>query len=399
VVTVVYAVYFKQYIVGGYTIDFFGLQRNPGDLFWGLGSAISMLIVGLTSPIMGAAADYSSKKKPLLFLYSMICIVATIALYGLESGMIWQGLLLFVTANVGFEGALVFYNGFLPQIATSQDIGKISGYGFALGYVGSLISLLMAMPYANQALAANDLSLMRPSFVWAGLFFFVFSLPMYIFVKEKAAVYGKERVNRFKVGYQRTLKTIREIRKIPQITRFLAAYFIYIDGVNTVIYFSGIYASDSLGFTMAEVIQFFAVVQASAISGSYVFGFLTDKLGAKKTINVTLFLWMGVIVGGALSFSSISFYLVGLAAGIAMGASQAASRAFMGLLIPEGREAEFYGFYALTGKFSAVLGPLFFGLTSTITGSQRIAVLSVLLFFIVGYLLLQRVDARVAVEK
>ncbi len=397
-VTVVYAVYFKQYIVGGYTIDIFGLQRNPGDLFWGLGSALSMLIVGFTSPIMGATADFSNKKKPLLFLYSMVCILATIALFGLKNGMIWQGVFLFVTANVGFEGALVFYNGFLPQITTRQNIGKISGYGFAMGYVGSLISLLMAMPYANMALAANDLSLMRPAFVWAGLFFFVFSLPLYVFVKEKAISVKQNKRNSLKAGYRRIRHTLKRVREIPQITRFLTAYFIYIDGVNTVIYFSGIYASDSLGFSMAEVIQFFAIVQASAISGSYIFGFLTDKLGAKKTINVTLFLWMGVIVGGALSFSAFTFYFVGLAAGIAMGSSQAASRAFMGQLIPQGREAEFYGFYALTGKFSAVLGPLFFGITSTLTGSQRLAVLSVLLFFITGYLLLRRVDDGLSIK-
>lgn len=146
---------------------------------------------------------------------------------------------------------------------------------------------------------------------------------------------------------------------------------------------------------MAEVIQLFAIVQASAISGSYVFGFLIDKLGAKKPIQFTLFLWMLVVVGGFFSNSASSFYMVGLVAGIAMGSSQAASRALMGRLIPEGAEAEFYGFYALTGKFSAVLGLLLLGLTSTITGSQRLAVLSVRIFFISGYVLLNRVDEGV----
>jgi UMF1 family MFS transporter len=150
---------------------------------------------------------------------------------------------------------------------------------------------------------------------------------------------------------------------------------------------------------MQEVILFFAIVQASAISGSYLFGFLTDKLGPKKTINLTLYLWMAVVVGGFLSFTAATFYIVGLIAGVAMGSSQAASRALMGRLIPENMEAEFFGFYALTGKFSAVLGPLLFGLTSLVTGSQRIAVLSVLVFFITGYILLQRVDEQVTYKK
>ena len=313
--------------------------------------------------------------------------------------MIWQAVLLFIIGNFGFEGAIVFYNGFLPQISRNDNIGKISGYGFALGYVGSLLSLLIAMPYANQAFIASDLSLMRPTFIWAALFFFVFSLPIYIWVKEQSVQSVITQTKLLLAGYQRTVKTLRRIREFPQITRFLLSYFIYIDGVNTVIYFSGIYASDTLGFSMAEVIQFFAIVQASAISGSYIFGFLTDKLGAKKTIQFTLILWMVVVLGGFLSQSAFSFYMVGLIAGIAMGSSQASSRALMGRLIPEGAEAEFFGFYALTGKFSAVLGPLFFGLTSTITGSQRLAVLSVLLFFVAGYLLLRRVDENITYKK
>jgi len=205
--------------------------------------------------------------------------------------------------------------------------------------------------------------------------------------------------NVLKAGYEKVLKTLKKIRMFPQITRFLISYFIYIDGVNTVIYFSGIYASDTLGFSMKEVIQFFAIVQASAISGSYIFGYLTDKLGPKKTISLTLVLWMLVAIGGFLARDALTFYVVGLIAGVAMGSSQSASRAMMGRLIPSGMEAEFYGFYALTGKFSAILGPMLFGVTSTISGSQRIAVLSVLVFFVTGFILLRRVDESVTYKK
>ena len=375
-------------------MNFFGLERNPGDLFWGLGGALSMLFVGLTSPFIGAIADYSNKKKYFLLSYSSVCIIATISLYFLSSGMIWQGVLLFIIGNIGFEGAIVFYNAFLPQISNTDNIGKISGYGFALGYVGSLVSLLIAMPYANLAFARHDLSLMRPTFIWAGLFFLSFSLPFYIFVKEKKEIVTHQKQSILK-GYRRTKATLKRIREFPQITNFLLAYFIYIDGVNTVIYFSGIYASDTLGFSLKEVIQFFAIVQASAISGSYIFGFLTDKLGPKKTIGLTLILWMVVTVGGFLARDATAFYLVGLIAGVAMGSSQSASRAMMGRLMPKGMEAEFFGFYALTGKFSAILGPLLFGLTSTITNSQRVAVLSVLVFFITGFVLLRRVNENI----
>ncbi len=399
VVTVVYAIYFKKFIVGDYTIALGQWVRNPGDFLWGLGGSLSMSIVALSAPIMGAVADYSNRKKWFLFIYTMLCIIATAMLYYLQPGMIVQGLLLFILGNLGFEGALVFYNGFLPQISRPDNIGKISGYGFALGYVGSLISLLIALPYASKAFAHNDLSLMRPTFVWAALFFFTFSLPFFVFVKERVVRVPDATKNYFKAGYERTIKTLKRIREFPQITRFLTAYFIYIDGVNTVIYFSGIYASTTLGMTVQQVIQFFAVIQSSAISGSYVFGYLTDKFGPKKTIMITLFLWITVAVGAVFSYNIKTFYVVGLIAGIAMGASQSASRALMGRLVPEGMEAEFYGFYALMGKFSSILGPLVFGLVSTITGNQRYAIFSLLIFFVAGLFLISRVDESVTYKK
>ncbi len=399
-VTVVYAIYFKKYIVGDFTIALGDWVRNPGDFLWGLGGSVSMFIVAVSAPVMGAIADYSNRKKQFLFVYTLLCVLAMAGLYVLQPGMIWQGLLLFIIGNFGFEGALVFYNGFLPQISTPDNIGKISGYGFAIGYVGSLVSLLIALPYATHAFAANDLSLMRPTFVLAALFFFVFALPFFVLVREKK-IYsqfpaGKSYV---KAGYRRTLKTLKQVRDFPEITRFLLAYFIYIDGVNTVIYFSGIFASTTLGFTLREVIQFFAIVQSSAISGAYVFGYLTDKFGPKKTIIITLWLWILVTIGGFFSYDMVTFYIVGLLAGVAMGSSQSASRALMGKLIPAGMEAEFYGFYALMGKFSSILGPLVFGIVSTITGNQRWAILSLLFFFLTGMVLLNRVNERVTYQK
>ncbi len=399
VVTVVFAIYFKQYIVGNYTISVGHWLRNPGDFFWGLGGSISMAIVALTSPVMGAIADYSNKKKYFLFVYTLTCVLAMTSLYFLRPGMIFLSILLFIIGNIGFEGALVFYNGFLPQISTPENIGKISGYGFALGYVGSLVSLMIALPYANKAFAANNLAFVRPTFVWAALFFFVFSLPFFLIVKERIVNLPQQHKNYLRIGYHRTIETLKHIREFPEITKFLLAYFIYIDGVNTVIYFSGIFASTSLGFSVREVIQFFAIVQSSAISGSYVFGYLTDKFGPKKTIMITLLLWISVTIGAFFTYSAATFYIVGLVAGVAMGSSQSASRALMGKLIPNGMEAEFYGFYALMGKFSSILGPFTFGLVSTITGNQRIAIISLMIFFITGLFLINRVDEKVTYKQ
>ncbi|HHE55874.1 MAG TPA: MFS transporter, partial [Caldithrix abyssi] len=283
--------------------------------------------------------------------------------------------------------------------STPSNIGKISGYGFALGYVGSLISLMIALPFANKAFAANDLSLVRPTFVLAALFFLIFSLPFFFLIKEREVNVTQTEPNYFKAGYQRTIATIKRLKEFSEINKFLLAYFVYIDGVNTVIYFSGIFASTTLDFSVREVIQFFAIVQSSAISGSYVFGYLTDKFGPKKTIMITLLLWIVVTVGAFFTYTAVMFYVVGLIAGVGMGSSQSASRAMMGKLIPNGMEAEFYGFYALMGKFSSILGPFTFGLVSTLTGNQRMAIISLVIFFVTGLILLSRVNEEVTYKK
>ncbi|HED09531.1 MAG TPA: MFS transporter [Caldithrix abyssi] len=394
-VTVVFAVYFRDYIVGEISLNIPGLPNNPGDFLWSIAGSLSMFLVALTSPILGAAADYSNRKKWFVFFYSFLCISSTILLYFPGEGMIFTAMALFVLANFGFEGSLVFYNAFLPKIARPENIGRISGSGFAFGYVGAIISLLIALFYANLASDTGDITAMAPSFVWAALFFFIFSLPFYFWVDEPPMIVERKHQNYIRIGILRTVETIKKLRRFPQLLRFLGAYFVYIDGVNTVMFFGALFATQTLGFTMVEVIIFFAITQFAAIIGAFGLGSLSDRIGAKPTINITLVMWVVVTVGAYFSYDAFSFYIVGLIAGAAMGASQAASRVLMAHFIPRGMEAEFYGFYALMGKFSAILGPLVFGLISSVTGSQRLAVLSISLFFISGYILLQRVDTRV----
>ncbi len=351
-----------------------------------------MFLVALSSPVLGAVADLSMHKKHFVFVYSMICIISTTLLYFPQPGMIAESMILFILANFGFEGALVFYNGFLPAISTSRNVGKISGYGFALGYIGALFALLIALHFASEANTQKDITLMAPSFIWAAAFFFIFSLPFFFFVHEPKTGSHQKISGYFKIGYQRTRNTIKKIKQYRNLTRFLLAYFVYIDGVNTVIFFGALFASDTLGFSMQEVIVFFAILQVSAIAGSFYFGWLTDRIGPGSTVKITLIMWVGVTIGAFFSTGTFSFYVVGIVAGAAMGAIQAASRALMALFIPKGMEAEFYGFYALMGKFSAILGPLVFGFISALTGNQRWAILSISAFFTSGYFFLRKVQ-------
>lgn len=383
IVAVGYSLYFKEIVAGG---------SGRGDFLWGIAVSISMLLTALIAPVLGAAADFSSRRKRFLFGFTIISIICTALLYFVRADMILVGMALFILANIGFEGGLVFYDAFLPNLTTSRSYGRVSGYGFAMGYVGSLVTLLIAMPLYADGFVNENLPNVRASFLFAAGMFFVFSAPLFVFLRDHKTKF-EYKVSYVKAGIQRVRDTIGHLRNYRNVSRFLLAFFIYNDGILTVISFASLFATQSLGFSLQEVLILFALVQASGIIGSIVFGIITDKIGAKKTISVNLFLWMLVTAGAYFVQSKEMFYVIGAIAGSSMGASQASSRSLMAQLTPKEREAEFFGFYdGLCGKASAVVGTFLFGLISYITGDQRISVLTIGLFFVAGFVLLQRVD-------
>ncbi len=393
IVTVLYAIYFRGFVAAEATIQLPWGTRFTGTFLWGVGNAVSMFVVGLTSPYLGALADGTSRKKLFTALYTALCIGSTVLLVTVDRGETTLGLLLFILGNIGFQGGLVFYNAFLPQISPPGRTGYVSGMGFAVGYVGALATLALAMPFASAADLAGDYLLMKPAFLISGLFFLLFSIPFFLFVRERPPV-DRQLESAVGEGWRRLKDTLTHLGRFRQTVRFLLAYFLYSDGINTVIAFGGIYAANTLGMSTFQVIVFFAVLQVAAIGGAWGFGGLTDRWGARPTVEVTLAIWIVMTVVAFLAATPPVFYAAGVLAGIAMGSSQAASRALMAELTPAHREAEFYGFYGLCGKFSAVLGPLVFGVVSVATGSERWAVLSITFFFLVGWSLLRRVDVN-----
>ncbi len=391
IVTVAYAIYFRTYVVGDLSLNLPLLGSRPvGEFLWGAGNSLSMLLVGLSSPYLGAIADSTARKKLFTAVYTLACVLPTALMVTVGAGDIVWGLLLFVLGNIGFQGGLVFYNAFLPQISPPGRIGTVSGVGFAWGYVGALASLLIALPFANRATELGDYGVMAPLFVLSALFFALFAVPFFLFVRERPATAGSA-VAAWRAGWHRVRETLGHLHRYRQTARFLLAYFIYSDGINTVIAFGGIYAL-YIGLTATQVIVFFAVIQLAAIGGAWSLGRLTDRWGARPTIELTLGIWVAMTLLAFLTRTVGTFYAVGVLAGVAMGSSQAASRALMAELTPANREAEFYGFYGLCGKFSAILGTIVYGLVSMLAGSQRWAVLSITLFFVVGWILLRRVD-------
>lgn len=380
IVTLVYALYFRDVVAGG---------SANGDLAWGAAVSLSMLVAALLSPPLGAAADSSQRKKSFLLIFTLLSVAATASLYFVREGMVVAGTLLFVVANVGFEGGIVFYDAFLPSLTSSRSYGRVSGYGFAAGYVGAFAVLALTYPLVSGGFGPDNLENVRLSFLIAAGFFLVFSLPMFFVVKEQHV--GGMRWSFIREGFARAGETIRHLREHRNVARFLIAFFIYNDGILTVITFASIYAKVTLQFTVGELVLFFLVVQSTAVVGSVVFGIITDHIGPKRTITITLVSWLVVVVGSYFATTKGMFYIVGLLAGMSIGSSQSSSRSLMAHLTPKEREAEYFGFYdGLCGKASAVVGPMVFGLMSHFFG-QRPAVVSIGVFFIAGLFLLQSV--------
>ena len=382
VVTFLYAIYFKETV---------NQNAAEGDFYWGLGTSISMLITAFISPILGAAADFSSTKRRFLTFFTIMCLISTALLYFVGPGEVLLGLVLFITGNIGFEAALIFYDTFRPEITHPKNFGRVSGYGYAMGYLGSLFSLLILFPFIKM-------ELVRESFPVAALFFLLFALPTLILLKDKRKEEGKSG-DYFVIGVKRVWDTLKHLKKYKNLAIFLLSFFFFIEGVNTIIFFSGIYASSTLGFTKQELIIFFITVQGTAILGSVIFGVIADEIGRKKTLLITLFIWLITVGGAYIVTEKFWFYVVGLLAGTAMGSSQSTARALMSDLTPPDKKTEFFGFYSFFGKSSAVIGPVVFGYISSETGNQRLAILSLLFFFLMGIAILSfvREERRVKI--
>ena len=383
-VTFVFPLYFKNIICKG---------DPSGDALWGFSISLSMLLVAVISPVLGAAADYSGKRKRFLLFFTLTSVVATAFLALSGPGMAVAAVLLFIVANMGFEGGLVFYDAFLKELATDKSVGRVSGYGFAMGYLGALSILLLVQPLLGKGIVLSNMSNVQLSFLVAAIFFAIFAAPIFLVLRDE------KKEKRPAISFAALISSIREVKytvrhimSYPDLARFLLAYFFYNDAILTVIAFSSIYAQNTLGFTTGELIQFFMLVQTTAIAGSIVFGFVTDKIGPKKTIVITLLIWFVVVVAAIFADSKELFFYTGMLAGMSMGSSQAASRSMMTRLTPLEHVTEFFGFYDGTfGKASAVVGPLVFGLVSAHAGSQKAALASLLLFFTIGLLLMTRV--------
>lgn len=374
----IWSAYFARVIVGN--------EAGLGDAWWGRVVSATMLFVAVTSPVLGSVADHLGVRKGMMVGYALVSIAATALLPTVEPGMILFGFALSVVANVGFEGSLLFYNAYLPEIAPRAYQGRVSGWGFGTGYAGSLIALICAWLLVTRGEFAA-------TFLLVSAVYLIFLLPAWRYLPAQSR---SERgfSEAAAEGLRGTWRTFRDILKIRELRRFLLAYFLFEDGVNTVIFFSSIFAATTLGFALADLPKIFALVQLTGLAGSFLWARPTDRLGPKRVLLIMLVQWTAVVAAAYFVRTPGQFYLVAAVAGAALGPVQAAARTFMATLIPRGREGEFFGFYSLCGKSASVLGPLIFGTVSQATGgNQRLALLTILPLFAAGGLLLAGVRA------
>ena len=355
-----------------------------GDLWLTRAVSLSALVVAITSPLLGAIADRSGVRKKFFAFYVAVCLTGVALMTTLQPGMIVAGFLFFVIANVGFESAAVFYNAYLPDIVPPERLGEVSGRGFGWGYLGSALGLLLVLPLGMQE---------RYDFIWPIViaFFVLFSIPAFRVLPPDGP--GQMGVGQAAIVGVRKLKSIAaEVWRIPDLRRFLFAYFFYIDGVLTIIAMAGVIAGRTFGFTTQGVIILFLIVQFSAMAGALTMAKPTDRLGPKKVLTGVLMMWVAAGIAAYFIQGQTAFYVLAIVAGIGLGTVQSASRAFMASLIPDGREAQMFGFYALCGRSSSVLGPLLFGMVVVWAGgNQRPGFLLLTGFFLIGLILLQRV--------
>lgn len=390
IVTFIYSVYFTQEIAP---------DGITGTALWSRGITITAIVVALLSPMLGALADRGGLRRPLLLACTGITVVGVAALFAPGPGDVALALTVFVVSNIAYELCGVFYNSYLPEIAPPERIGRISGYGWALGYLGGLLAMAVALvvfilpdtpPFGLDAGTGEHV---RATTLLVAVWFGVLSLPMFIWVREPKRTAPRPPFGQIVTdAFAQLGRTFGEIRRYRQIFRLLVARMVYNDGLVTIFAFGPIFAAETFGFTLTEVMYWGLALNVTAGIGAFAMGFLDDRLGGKRTLFVTL---AGLILGALWAVtadSKTSLYLAGLWVGIFVGPNQAASRSLLGRFVPRAKETEFYGFFAFSGKAIAFMGPFLLGLVTEMTGSQRAGMSTILAFFLIGGLLLATVN-------
>ena len=395
IITFVFATYFSS-----------GIAADPttGGAQWSFAMAAAGLAIAILSPIFGAIADQSGRRKPWILVLSIICIIATAMLWYARPGDVAWTLTFVIIATIGFEMGMLFYNALLPTVATPATMGRVSGWAWSLGYAGGLISLAVALFVLVQAdpapfgLDKAQVEHVRATALLVAGWFAVFAIPLFLFVKEPESP-GIPAGLAVRQGFKQLALSLRNIRNHKNVFRYLIAAMIYSDGVHTVFALGGVYAGVTFGMQTEEIIMLGISLNVTAGLGAFAFGWVDDRLGSKPTIIISL---VALIVTSAVVMAAPdknTFWIAALAMSTFFGPVQAASRTLMARLSPPAMRGEMFGLLALSGKVTAFAGPAVVGWVTLATGSYRLGISTVLIFLIVGLLLLRGVKEENVAEK
>ncbi|MBI5611470.1 MAG: MFS transporter [Gammaproteobacteria bacterium] len=393
VLTAVFNIYFVS-VVAGHGAD----RDGSATLLWTVATAISNLLVIVSAPVLGAIADRGAYKKRFLIFSTLGCVVFTALLATVDAGDVVLGMTLVILSAFMFATGEDLIAGFLPEIAAPKDMGRISAYGWSLGYLGGMLVLGLCLAYISWA-AARGLPAshyVAVSMLITAAMFALATLPTFLWLRERAVPRRLPRARDYvRVGFARVRETLRHARHYRDLFRFLVTLSVYYCGIYTVVVLAAVYAQEAMGFGTQEIIAMILVVNLTAAVGAFGFGLVQDRIGSIVTLALTLLVWIAALVLAFFLESRAGFWVVANLVGVAMGSSQSAGRALIGLFSPPARSAEFFGLWGLAGKLAAIVGPLSYGLVAYLSGgNHRLALLGTTAFFIAGLLLLLTVDER-----
>ena len=353
-----------------------------------------MAFVALTAPGLGNLADRRGWRRRLLIIFCLLGSLATCGLFFAGPGRYLMAAALFILGNIGFASGNIFYNAYLPDLAQGHAADRLSARGFALGYIGGgLMLLIVFLLIQNHALLGLPDKGMasRIGFLLTGAWWLGFALPAFTRLKGVTVSAGTLHALRTPRDYLRICADLRQYRHLG---RFLVAFLLYNDGIQTIIAVSAIFAREELGLETGTILGCFLMIQFVAMPGALLFSRLAGRYNTKQAVLVSLLLFTAITVYASIMRTAVEFWILGFAVAIVLGGSQALSRSLFSSLVPKNRSAEFFGFYAISSKFASIFGPLAFALLIDMTGSNRLAILALALFFVVGIVLLLGVDVE-----
>jgi len=386
-------------MAGFFPVFFKEYWSESGDpvtsTFWlGAANSASGLVMLVSAPILGAIADAGARKKDFLAAFILLGTVSTAFFVLVPQGAWPMAGLLFILATMGFMEGNTFYDSLLIDVYGARSLDTVSALGFAMGYLGGglLLALCVAMAWRPDLFGLNGLpQAVKTGFLLVSIWWFVFSIPLFVFVRES----GQRQAigSAVRQGLARLVSTLQEIRSYRTVVIFLAAYWLYIDGVDTVVRMAVDYGL-ALGFRATDLLLALLITQFVGFPASFAFGWIGCRIGAKWGIFLGLFVYGGITIWGCRMESAWEFYAIAVVIGLVQGGVQLLSRSFYARIIPPDRAAEFFGFYNMLGKFAAVIGPFLVGWISSVSGSNRMGILSLLFLFISGAVLLLLIRAE-----